>query len=182
MRKTVVDADAKAVRRCLRGQRSGFDELVTRYRAIAVGVALSICREHSLAEDAAQEAFIMAFRKLKQLSRPESFCAWLMNIVRNAALRVMHNAVRHGEVLQKVTVDSPPEPTDDRHLTLSLEVADVLARVDDDARQMLTMKYLEGMTCAEIAAALEVPIGTVTSKMCRVMGALREEAEREERQ
>jgi RNA polymerase sigma-70 factor, ECF subfamily len=178
MPKTTAAEDAKAVRRCLKGDRSAFDALVTRYRGLAVGVAFSICRRRALAEDVAQDAFIRAYRKLKQLSRHESFCAWLMNIVRNAALRATHNVIRRGEVHRDATVDRGPHV---ENPTLSLELAEILAKVDAEAQQVLVLKYLHGMTCAEIAGELAVPVGTITSKISRSLGTLRDAAKRETR-
>ena len=106
--------DATAVARCLSGDQAAFGELVKRYQGLAVAVAFSICHERSLAEDVAQDAFVMAYRKLKQLARHESFCAWLVNIVRNAALRSAHNVARREEVHKLASADTRPHTEDGR--------------------------------------------------------------------
>ncbi|MFW6107931.1 MAG: RNA polymerase sigma factor [bacterium] len=172
------EADANAVARCRQGDREAFGVLVRRYQALAVSVAFSICRERSLAEDVAQDAFVRAYRQLDQLSRPRAFCAWLMHIVRNRALRVTHNVARRREVHEEATADQEPHT---ENPTVSMEVAELLERLDDQARQILTHKYVHGMTCKEIANRLDVPIGTVTSKISRSLRRLRSSVRRERR-
>jgi len=173
--KSSVD-DATAVARCLQGDRNAFGVLVERYQALAVSVAFSICRERALAEDVAQDAFVRAFRKLTQLTRPESFCAWLMNIVKNGALRTAHNVSRRDEVHKEASAGRGPHV---ENPTAAMEFAELLARVDEEAQQVLTFKYLHGMTCAEIGSELGVPVGTVTSKISRTLATLRGIARRE---
>ena len=170
--------DATAVARCLSGDQAAFGELVKRYQGLAVAVAFSICHERSLAEDVAQDAFVMAYRKLKQLARHESFCAWLVNIVRNAALRSAHNVARREEVHKLASADTRPHTEDP---AAALDVAELLARVDDESQRVLNLKYLHGMTCSEIASTLGVPIGTVTSKISRALATLRAAVSREQR-
>ena len=101
--------------------------LVERYQALAVAVAFSICRERTLAEDVAQDAFVRAFRYLKQLARPESFCAWFLNIVRNAALRAAHNTSRRSEI-HKLAAGNHESHTENP--TASMEFTELLARVE----------------------------------------------------
>jgi len=170
--------DASAVVRCLKGDLGAFDLLVNRYRSLAVAVAFSVCRERALAEDVAQEAFIRAYRHLGQLSRPESFCAWLVNIVKNAALRAAHNVVRREEVHRSARSDRGPHV---ENPTAAMEFAELLGHVDEDSQHVLTLKYLHGMTCAEIAETLDAPIGTITSRISRALGVLREAGRREAR-
>jgi RNA polymerase sigma-70 factor (ECF subfamily) len=175
-----VDAarDAEDVARSLAGDDGSFGLLVQRYQALAIATAMSICRERAMAEDVAQDAFIRAYRKLGQLSRPASFCAWLMNIVRNRALRAVHNVSRRKEIHEDAVQDSGPHI---ENPAAAMELAELLATVDEGSQQVLTLKYLQGMTCAEISEQLGVPIGTITSKVCRALGSLREAARKDER-
>ena len=175
MAKETAIEDAEAVARCLGGDRDAFDTLVRRYRALAVGVSFSTCRDRALAEDIAQEAFIRAYKCLNQLTRHESFCARLMNTVKNAALRAAQNAARREQVYKLASVDRGPHT---ENPTAAMEFAELLGRIDEGSQQVLTLKYLHGMTCAEIGSTLGVPTGTVTSKISRALGSLREVARR----
>ena len=171
--------DATAVARSLKGDPVAFGTLVARYQALAISVAFSICRDRALAEDVAQDGFVLAFRKLTQLADPERFCPWLMHIVKNAALRASQSAARRREVHQAATEDKGPHT---ENPTAALEFAELVSNVDDESQQILTFKYLHGMTCAEIADRLDVPIGTVTSKISRALSSLREAVRREREQ
>ena len=151
--------DATVIARCLEGDREAFGALVTRYRALAVAGAFSICRERALAEDVAQEAFIRAYKHLQQLQRPASFCAWLMNIVKNVALRAARNVSRRDEVHKLASANLGPHT---ENPTAAMEFTELLARVDEGSQHVLNLKYLRGMTCVEIADTLGVPLGTVT--------------------
>jgi RNA polymerase sigma-70 factor (ECF subfamily) len=172
-----AEKDARAVARCLQGDRAAFGELVRRYQALAVGLAFSVTGDRASAEDVAQEAFVRAYRSLKQLTRRQSFCAWLMHIVKNAALRAAHNAARRREVHEAASVDQGPHT---ENPTASLELAEMIGQVDGASREVLVLKYVQGMTCAEVADRLDLPIGTVTSKISRALSVLRRRAAREE--
>jgi RNA polymerase sigma-70 factor (ECF subfamily) len=176
MAKTDAARDAEDVARCLAGDSDAYGSLVQRYQGLAVAIAWSVCQDRALAEDIAQDAFFQAYRKLRQLSRPESYCAWLMNIVRNAALRAAHNVVRRKEVHEEATQDQGPHI---ENPSAAMELAELLEVLDDGSRQVMTLKYLNGMTCKEIANHLGVPIGTITSKISRALDTLRKASGRD---
>ncbi len=172
-----INDDAEAVARCIKGDPEAFSDLIRRHRALAVAVAFSICRDRALAEDIAQDAFIRAYSKMKQIRHGKSFGAWLARLVRNLALRAMQNASRLDKVHKLASERLGPRI---ENPTASLEVAELLARVDADARQVLTLKYVQGMTCAEISARLRMPLGTVTSKLSRALDVIRGRMHEEE--
>ncbi len=169
--------DAEAVARCIKGDPQGFDELICRYRSFAVAVAFFVCRDRALAEDIAQDAFVRAYSRMRQIRRGESFSAWLAQTVKNLALRAMRNAARRDEVQKLAAEQFEPRI---ENPTASLEVAELLARVDADSRNVLMLKYLHGLKCAEIAARLRIPVGTVTSKISRALHAIRESIKEDE--
>jgi RNA polymerase sigma-70 factor (ECF subfamily) len=164
-------ADAAMVARARAGDRAAFGELVTRYRALAVSVATSVCRDRAMAEDAAQDAFIRAYGRLSQLTKPEAFSAWLITIVRSRAMRLAANAARRRDVYRQ----SAWERADGRDPSeAGPAVADALEKLDPESQQMLTLKYLRSMTCAEIAAIAGVSVPTVSRRVARALVALRE--------
>lgn len=170
------EEDARAIGRCLKGDREAFGVLVKRYRALSVAVAYSICRDRTLAEDVAQDAFVRAFERLGQLSRHESFCAWLLNIVRNVALRAAQNVVRREEVYGSATADRGPH---EENPTAAMEFAELVGRLAEDEQETLMLKYVHGMTSGEIARWMGLPVGTVTSKVSRALARLRQAVRRE---
>jgi RNA polymerase sigma-70 factor, ECF subfamily len=159
--------DGELVRRSRRGDRAAFGELVRRYRRAAYAVALSVTRAHEDAEDAAQEAFLVALDRLEDCRDPERFSAWFLTIVRNRSRNLIRREqLRDGEPMP-FSVESPdPGPV------LRLERAELrralmeaVERLSDAQREVLLLHDLEGWKHREIAARLEMPAGTVRSHL-----------------
>src|ERR1700758_885572 len=79
-------SDAELVCAARRGDKRAFVEIVARHQAMVCGVAFGILGDFAASEDAGQEAFLTAWRKLHELRQPERLRAWLGQIARNAAL------------------------------------------------------------------------------------------------
>src|SRR4051795_120943 len=79
-------SDAELVHAARRGDKRGFVEIVARHQAMVCGIALGILGDFAASEDAAQEAFLTAWRKIHELREPERLRPWLGQIARNAAL------------------------------------------------------------------------------------------------
>src|SRR5678815_163496 len=79
-------ADVDLVRAAQRGNKGAFVEIVARHQAMVCGIALGILGDFTASEDAAQEAFLTAWRKFHDLREPHKLRAWLGQIARNAAL------------------------------------------------------------------------------------------------
>src|SRR5207249_7628084 len=78
--------DAELVHAARRGDKRAFVEIVARHQSMVCGIALGILGDFAASEDAAQEAFLTAWRKFHELREPERLRAWLAQIARNAAL------------------------------------------------------------------------------------------------
>src|SRR5438093_857637 len=78
--------DAELVHATRRGDKRAFVEIVARHQAMVCGIALGILGDFAASEDAAQEAFLTAWRKFHDLREPERLRPWLAQIARNAAL------------------------------------------------------------------------------------------------
>ncbi len=167
--------DATLVARARLGDGDAFGQLVTRYRRAAYLVALSVIGRPEDAEDAAQEAFLVALERLDDCRSPSRFGGWLMTIVRNRS----NNLVRR-EAL-RVTDPIPfsarsDTPTPEREAELS-ELRDVLARalgaLPEVQREIVLLHDLEGWKHREIARRLGIPAGTVRSHLHYARKALR---------
>jgi RNA polymerase sigma-70 factor (ECF subfamily) len=138
-------------------------------------VALSVTGRHEDAEDAAQEAFLVALDRLEECRSPERFGGWLMTIVRNRS----KNLVRR-EALRE-TDEVPPGarsrlPTPDREAeTTELRgfLEDALMGLSEMQRQIVLLHDLEGWKHREIADQLDLPCGTVRSHLHFARKALR---------
>src|SRR3989442_11400744 len=87
--------DAELVNAARRGDKRAFVEIVSRHQAMVCGIALGILGDFAASEDAAQEAFLTAWRKFRDLREPERLRPWLGQIARNAALGHLRRTREH---------------------------------------------------------------------------------------
>src|SRR5687768_13115205 len=81
-----AQSDAELALVARRGEKAAFVEIVSRYQTMVCGIAFGILNDFAASEDVAQEAFLIAWRKLAEVREPEHLRAWLAQITRNAAL------------------------------------------------------------------------------------------------
>jgi len=131
------------------------------------------------AEDISQQAFLDAQRKLDTLRDPDKVRAWLFMIVRNLYRRQIRDRVTHGEVALEVLV----EPVDQKRgseerVEQSLDsesLQQVLNELPEEFRSVLLLFYFRELSYLEIAEQLDIPIGTVMSRLSRGKKQLREQ-------
>lgn len=152
-----------------------FGLLVRRYQRPAYAVALSVVGKHEDAEDAAQEAFLVALQRLEECRNPDRFGGWLLTIVRNRS----KNLIRRESL--RDTDEVPPGtqskvPTPDR-VTETAELRGLLEEAMEDLpevqREIVMLHDLEGWKHREIAERLDLPPGTVRSHLHFARKALR---------
>jgi RNA polymerase sigma-70 factor (ECF subfamily) len=168
-------SDADIVRLVLQGDRESFAELVSRHEKAVWATAWRILRDEHAASDAAQEASLQAFHRLKDLREPAHFGVWLLRITRREAIRLARRRSRQTAVPIGDDIDHPPRGADARS-TLSLEsecIVAALARLPEHERLVVVLHYLEGQSTAEIAEALGRPLGTVTKQLSRAIERLK---------
>lgn len=148
------------IRRCLAGDWKAFEPLYQAHAQMAIRTAYLITRDWALAEDAAQEAFIRAYRSISAFRPGSPFAPWLYRIVVNEARRA---AARAGRV--------PTEPLDPERLGAApteerkAEVWAAVGALDEEHRLVLILKYFKGFAEAEIAAVLDLRPSTVKSRL-----------------
>jgi RNA polymerase sigma-70 factor (ECF subfamily) len=170
-----TSTDGDLVLRARRGEEAAFGLLLQRYQRPAYAVALSVTGRHEDAEDAAQEAFLVALDRLEECRSPERFGGWLMTIVRNRS----KNLVRR-ETLRE-TDEVPPGarsriPTPDRVAETSelrAFLREALMSLPEMQRQIVLLHDMEGWKHREIADRFDLPCGTVRSHLHFARKALR---------
>ena len=169
--------DVELVARAQRGDLDAFGALVRRYEAMAVRVA-AVVGGSAGAEDAAQEAFVRAYRSLHQFDVARPFRPWLSRIVANAAKNRVRGEQRHAQLALRVPreVDVSDSVADVLDATARQEaVANALTRLSERDRLVIAYRWFEDMSEHEIADALGVRPGTVKSRLSRAMARLRTE-------
>jgi len=147
--------------------------LVDAYYAILYRYAYRLSGGAADAEDLTQQAFLTAQEKLDQLRTTENAKAWLFAIVRNTYLKTRRGRRASG-VVSLQNVAEPFLPPDDPPDLTGEEMSQLLAELPDDFRLPLVLFYFEDMSYRDIAAALDLPIGTVMSRLSRGKTHLRQ--------
>ncbi|MBI5353839.1 MAG: sigma-70 family RNA polymerase sigma factor [Chloroflexi bacterium] len=169
-----------------RGDLDAFNRLVLVYQGPLYYTALHILGENELAADATQEAFISAFRNIKNY-RGDSFKAWLMRIVTNACYDELRQKKRRPTVPLEPEnedgdeVESPHWLTDtnmspeDTFLNSELKNALLycLNRLPVNLRSVVELTDIQGMHYSEVSRAEHVPLGTIKSRLARARMSLR---------
>jgi RNA polymerase sigma-70 factor (ECF subfamily) len=169
------------------GDLDSFNTLILHYQDMVFNVALRILGDEDLAEDAAQEAFISAFRSINTF-RGGSFKAWLMRTVTNACYDELRRQKRRPttplepESRDGEEVDSPrwladPNLTPSEQFEadeLEHAIQHCLDMLPADFRTVVVLADVQGMDYSEVATAAKVPLGTIKSRLARARLRLRE--------
>lgn len=153
--------DHEAIEKVQRGERDAFRHLVESYQRQATAHAFAILGNREDAEDAAQEAFIDAFRALDQFDKTRRFYSWFYVLLRHRCYK-MAKRRRLTENLEEMEIVAPAErlPREER---IALDRA--LAALSSEDREIICLKYLDGLAYDEIAGWLKIPRGTVMSRL-----------------
>ncbi len=154
--------EALWVARAKAGDEAAYRWLLARYRARAVRLAAHVLRRDGEAEDVAQEAFLKAFRRLPSLSGEGHFSAWFFKIVVRTCLDRQRSAHWGSEAPEEA---APPAPTPPDDPDTRLLVGSLLDRLSPPMRAALVLREMEGMEYDEIARTLDIPVGTVRSRL-----------------
>jgi len=168
----VSRTDGQLVQRALDGDGPAFGELVDRYRHMVYGLGYHLTGEFEAARDLAQEAFIQAYLKLAQLREPEKFAGWLRRIV----LNVQRTQVRSRKVATVTLQDETESPAQTpRPSETEILVRDALGSLREPDRLALTLHYIDGYSCGEIAGFLGVLPEAVKTRLARARQRLKRE-------
>jgi RNA polymerase sigma factor (sigma-70 family) len=172
-----VLTDEELVERARRGHAHAYDELVWRYTDMAFRTACVVTGSAADAEEAAQDAFVKAHRALSRFQAGLPFRPWLLRIVGNEARNRRRSACRRAAMeLRAAAVASVPAGSPEAAVEAAEERRALLRAVQalpDDQRLVVTCRFLLQLSVEETAAALDVPAGTVKSRLARALDRLR---------
>jgi RNA polymerase sigma-70 factor (ECF subfamily) len=164
-------SDTELAREAARGDHAAFHELVDRHGKALFRSAVSLAPTRSDAEDLVQETFASAYKSLPAFDGRSSVRTWLTRIlIRRAA-----DAWRAGRNRrQNVTLDAVEPATAKRtSVDQRLDLAAVLERLEPSHREVIVLREMQGLSYSEIAEHLNVPQGTVESRLHRARAELR---------
>ena len=172
--------ETELVERARRGDARAYEEIVRMHQGIAFRTAYLVAGNAAYAEEAAQDGFVKAWRALGRFRKGAPFRPWLLQIVANEARNRRRSAGRRASLALRaarddVSGDAAPSP--EAALLAGEDRARLLDAVNDlpeDARLVVSCRYLLGLSEEETAAALGVRVGTVKSRTARALDRLRE--------
>src|SRR5574341_14829 len=179
--------EREAITRAKRHDPAGLEGLVQLHQQQAVRLATLITRDRQLAEDVVSECFLVAYERIHQFDEQRPFRPWFHRIVANAALKTvsrqdkmasLENLVNDDgtveNMLERLLVDPTPDPLEVAEQTeVRAAVQAALASLSPKQRAVLALRYYSDFSEAETAAALDIPRGTVKSRLAAGMERLR---------
>ncbi len=151
-----------------------FERLVRDHQQMVYAVALSHCKDATAAEDVAQEAFLKAYRSMDGLKHPSQLKTWLYSIARFTAIdwlrRRKREEVRPLPDERAAPAAAGDEGTEDR----AMRVMDVIRGLRDDYREIMLLRYVRGLSYAEIAKQTGGTPSAIGEKLHRVREMVRE--------
>lgn len=183
--------DAALVERVKQGQTEAYGELVRRYQDRVFNACWRICGHLEDARDLTQEAFLKAFEGLGSFRQQSGFYTWIFRVAVNLSLSHRRNVHRRRmvsldaasagtgtqaeELVKRVRDESDDDPTrGPDEAELHGAVAGALQKLDDDHRAVIVLRDIEGFDYQEIARILQIPHGTVKSRLFRARIALQQ--------
>ena len=161
------------------GDPAALEALLTANREIVFRYGLRYCRTTEDAEDAVQETLWAAARSIRTFRRAAAITTWLFAIVRNTCHRLVRQH-RSEEDLADVlpTLADPRDPIEDQVTAEQIEriLANAIARLDADHREVILLRDVEGLTAPEAASHLSISVGALKSRLHRARSELRTSA------
>jgi RNA polymerase sigma-70 factor (ECF subfamily) len=158
------------------GDRDAFAELVDLESREAIGLCQSILRNQPDAEDAAQEAFVRAWRQLPSLRDPELWGGWFRRLTVTAAIDY-HRRRRNGNHVPFDGQEPPPLPDPGHSLAARDEARRLIDCLDAKDQALLVLRFGYDLELPRVAEALDIPVGTAKSRLHRTLARLRAELE-----
>jgi RNA polymerase sigma-70 factor (ECF subfamily) len=179
------DTDDVLVEKCRQGDQRAFGELMRRYQSPALKVAMSIMRDHHLAEDEVQNAFWKAYEHISQFNREARFSTWLTRIVVNQCLMHLRKA-RQAKLIyiddtlsneDRLTLELPDTRQSPEQALGQVEVGDVLQaeirRTPPLLRNVFLLRDVEHRPMTEVAKILGISVAAAKSRLLRARAELR---------
>jgi RNA polymerase sigma-70 factor (ECF subfamily) len=180
--KEAVADDFQLLDETLAGRSAAFGQLVAKYQDRLYNTLVHVTGSAEDARDVAQEAFVQAFIKLESFQRGSAFYTWLYRIALNLAISLTRRRTVHASVeeMRQQTGAEPADNSDAPSERLernerAIQVQAALANLAQEFRAVIVLREMEGYCYEDIAAMLEIPVGTVRSRLHRGRLLLREQ-------
>lgn len=161
--------DTELVVQARHGDDAAFARITELTYPRLLGIAYRILRDQALAEDAAQDTLVEAWRMLPALRDPARFEAWTYRIL----VRACHREGRRSRPLKLVSIEEPSAPDDLAGIHERDQLERAFRRLTVDQRAVIVLHHYQDLTLDQVAEALGIPVGTAASRLSRAMSQLR---------
>lgn len=165
-------SDVELIAAMNRGEAAAFDGLYFRYRDWVAALAYRFTGDSDAALDVMQETFIYFLKKFPGFRLTANLKTFLYPAVRNLSISARRKAARYQATpaeLERIENTSTPEPVGAE----AGDLAFVLARLPEEQREALLLRFVDGLSLAEIAKSMDIPLGTVKSRLHNALENLR---------
>jgi RNA polymerase sigma-70 factor, ECF subfamily len=175
-RDVTENTDANLIAAALKGDAQSFSRLCEQYYPALVAMAYAQLADRGMAEDAAQEALLAAYRGIAKLKQPGRFAGWLMSICRNIAIDMAKARARekHTE-----SVDcSPVLDTSRQESDIVAVVRQIISQLEPNMREIIYLRYYSRMSYDRIAQVLGISEEAVNGRLRRARDRIRRQLQR----
>ncbi len=180
MTNSETTVESELIRRVRAGEQRAFEQITRQHCEALFRCALTLCRDRQLAEDISQETLLEAWRSIARFDGRCRFSTWLYGILRHRFLKVRQRAARR--IVAESSPDNPPstswtaaDPARDSERAEDAErVQKAVAALPDEHRQVIQLRFFADAKLDDIAAALDIPLGTVKSRLHNGLEKLRQ--------
>lgn len=158
------EPDPDVVRAARDGDIGAFEELVRRYQGDVWRLSFQLVRNEAMADDVTQEAFVRLYRFFGRFRGDSKFTTWLFSISRNCAMDELRKAGRRRRTRDRLEAQPDAETGDFRS---GIEVREIVGELPLDLREPIVLIDMFGCSYKEVAAILDLPVGTVKSRVHR---------------
>lgn len=162
---------------------NAFERLVREHQHMVYCVALSHCKDPSSAEDVAQEAFLKAYRSVDEMREPARLKTWLYSIARFTAIDWLRRRKREPVLglAEDAARELPERPTAESKEDRTVRVMDVIQGLKEEHREIMILRYVRGLSYAQIARETGSTSSAVGEKLSRIRDIVREKLRAEVR-
>lgn len=168
------------IRRAQVGEQLAFQQIVQQHAAPLLRCSLTLCRDRQLAEDVAQETLLEAWRSLGSFDGRCRFSTWLYGILRHRFMKATRRVARRFAELpaddaERIMATHADPSRESQRAEDAGRVRQAVAALPVDHRQVIELRFFADATLDDIAAALDIPLGTVKSRLHNGLEKLRQQ-------
>ena len=186
----MIDNEDQIIQRVKNGDQNAFCELVEKYKDKALNIAFSFCRNHEDAKDVSQEAFIKAFKTIKDFRSESRFYTWfyriLINLCKdylrrkmknkaiNANIKINNEAQKEESIFEIIASGLPGPKEQLLNKELGEQLTEALDSLPEQQKRVFTLKNIHGLKISEIADIIKCAEGTIKAHLFKATLNLQE--------